>query len=559
MKLGLFGINARYTHSNLAIKYLKEDLKDIIDADIYDFSINDSLESVLNFIVEEDFDLIGISVYIWNVEFIKELVNALKTIDPSITIFLGGPEVSYETADVFKEINTDYIMLGDGEGLVREFIETKLENQGIDHPSIISRGNPTKLGTINRSKNLIPIYLDSKYIEDNKYVYYEASRGCPYNCAFCLSSASDKTVFKDIDAVKKEIDTFIKAKVPIVKLIDRSFNFNPHSIEIMSYIKEVDEGHTTFHLEIHPSLIDDKFIDLVKSSRPKLFQFEIGLQTTSDKTANEIKRAGSYEEIKDVCLKIQNTSSHVHMDLIAGLPYEDLPSLEKSFNDLYEIGPDKIQLGFLKLLKGSRLRALKEDYGYKFFPKAPYEVISNKWMTYKDIIEVKAVESMVDKYYNEGYFYHSLKFIISEYYKSPWSFFKEISSFYKDMGMLYRSISRLDLYNFLYDFLKETWNVSYLSELIIYDYYLNDNKRSSKFKLVNYHKAYDRAYLLDLIKLNQEELEEDGLDSKNILKKSVIEIFPFDKDLNFNGKDNYHIFVKDGESIRNYVLKEGQC
>lgn len=558
MKLGLFGINARYTHSNLAIKYLKEDLKDIIDADIYDFSINDSLESVLNFIVGEDFDLIGFSVYIWNVEFIKDLVNVLKIIDPNITIFLGGPEVSYETEGVFKEIDTDYIMLGDGEGLVREFIEAKLKKQEIDHPSIIYRGNPTKLGTINRSKKLIPIYFDSKYIEDNKYVYYEASRGCPYNCAFCLSSASNKTIFKDIDIVKKEINTFIKAKVPIVKLIDRSFNFNPHCMEIMSYIKEVDEGYTTFHLEIHPSLIDEGFIDLVKSSRPKLFQFEIGLQTTNEKTAKEIKRAGSYEEIKDVCLKIQNTSSHVHMDLIAGLPYEDLPSLEKSFNDLYEVGPDKIQLGFLKLLKGSRLRALKEDYGYKFFPKVPYEVISNKWMNYKDIIEVKAVESMVDKYYNEGYFQKSLDFIISNYYKSPWKFFKEISSFYKNRGMLNKSISRLDLYNFLYDFLKEAWDVAYLSELIIYDYYINDNKRSSKFKLVNYHKAYDKTHLLDLIKKNQDALDKKGFDSKNILKKSVVEIFPFDKNLNFNGRENYHLFIKDGKTIRKYVLEEGQ-
>lgn len=560
MKIALVGINTKYTHSNLALKYLSEEVKDIHQCRVFDFTINDQKEALIHPLISGNYTHIGFSVYIWNVELVKELIIDIKEINPSIVIFLGGPEVSFESEEFLKESRADYLMVGEGETIFKDLVKHFLDKTPLKSPSILYMDQGQVRGSADYAiSNIIPpIYKNPTYIEDNKYLYYEASRGCPYKCAFCLSAFYKATYFKDIATVKSELDLIIDKEVKIVKFIDRSFNYNPQFMEILNFIKDKDKGLTTFHFEIHPSLIDDKFIDLVKSSRPELFQFEIGLQTTNEKTAQEIYRAGNFKDIKNLCKSLNESQAHIHMDLIAGLPFEDLSSFKKSFNDLYSLSPEKIQLGFLKLLKGSRLRKLADEYDYKYFHKAPYEVISNKWMSYKDLIFLKAVEEMVERYYNEGYFKSTLTYLIQSYYKEPFDFYGDLASYWKDQGYLYTGKSRISLYNILNDFTKERWNEAYIKELIIYDYYKAGNNKSSAFDLTNYHKRYDKALVLDLIVSNSDRLLKMGIDPEKLLKTSVIEISPLDENMVLTEKDHYHVFTKTlGGKVKHTILKEG--
>lgn len=242
------------------------------------------------------------------------------------------------------------------------------------------------------------------------------------------------------------------------------------------------------------------------------------------------------------------------MDLIVGLPYEDKKSFKKSFNDLYTIRPEKIQMGFLKLLKGSKLRNIQDKYNYKYFYKAPYEVISNLWLNYDEIIELKGIENIVDRYYNEGYFEETLNYIIDQYYDSPWDFFEDMAIYWKEKDILYTSLSRIDLYNILAEFIEKNWNESYIYELLIFDYYKNGNNRSVKFILNDYHKRYDNKTLVDLIKKNDAYISSLNLDSNSLLKKSNVEIFNVDNSLRASEKSYYHFFVKEDRQIIHFTI-----
>ena len=554
-KLALVGINARFSHSNLAIKYLKESVKDIIDVDIYDFTINDETEKLVRVLFEKEYTHIGFSVYIWNVNETYKLINDLKAVSPNIRIILGGPEVSYDGYDLMDyNENIDYIVTGEGEESFRSLVIDLMANKYPSSNSVLFRDGESIKGStqfaIVEDINNIPIlYNNEKYINDNKYVYYEASRGCPFNCAFCLSSTTRGVRYKDKKIVFRELDTFLNKNVSLVKFIDRSFNSNPIQLEILDYIIKKDNGITTFHMELHPSLIKKDFLLKLKEARKDLFQFEVGLQTTNIKTAREIDRVGTYDEIKDVCKKLIDIGAHIHIDLIAGLPYEDLNSFSKSFDDLYDIRPDKIQLGFLKLLKGSDLRINRLKYDYKYFPKAPYEVISNKWLSYKDILILKTIEDLVEKFYNEGFFAKTLEYLIGVKSKSAWSFFKDFSTFWDNNKFLYKNISRIELYNILYDYTSQVFpqNLETISELLIYDYYKSGNRRSIKFKLVNYNEAIEPDIIRNLIRTNEVIIETKTIyKSTEILKHSIIE--------RINGK--YLMFIHENGLINELELKQ---
>lgn len=561
MKISLVGINARYTHSNLAVKYLYEEVKDLAECEIFDFTINDQKEAIINKLVAGNFDYICFSTYIWNSEMVKELVGDLKTINNEIKIILGGPEVSFDSEKFLLDSGADYLIVGEGESVLKDLLENLIKGSSKELVSVLSNENGKISGdsTYAVAKNIPCIYMDNKYIEENKYVYYEASRGCPYNCAFCLSSCNQGLRFKDIDLVKMELKTFLEARVDIVKFIDRSFNYNPNQKEIVKFLKDNDNGHTTFHLELHPSLIDDEFIDMINSSRGDLFQFEIGLQTTNEETAREIQRAGKFDDIKDVCKKLVESKAHIHMDLIVGLPYEDVRSFKKSFNDLYSIRPEKIQMGFLKLLKGSKLRDNKDKYNYKFFRNAPYEVISNNWLTYSDIIQLKGIENIVDRYYNEGYFTQTVNYIIESHYPSPWEFFEDMAKYWIEKDILYMSLSRIDIYNILAEFIKKNWDEDYMYELLIFDYYKNGNNRSVKFILNDYHERYDNKSLVDLIKKNDAYITSLSLDPNSLLKKSNIEVFNIDDFLRTSEEYYYHFFVKEDGQIIHFAIGGNEC
>lgn len=558
ISIGLCGLNCRYSHDNLAIKYLKEACSDMASIDILDFTINEQKEDILRKLVRGGYTHIGFSVYIWNREMVGELIRDLKEIDPSYIIFAGGPEVSFDTAEFMDWVPVDYVMVGEGEvnfpSLIRHFYGEELTD-----PSIMIRSQDGYKGghvfaQLEDLKDLPILYENNNYIAENKYVYYEASRGCPYNCEFCLSAHMAGVRFRDIETVLSELQIMLDERVNLVKFIDRSFNFNPDQDRILSYLINNDNGHTTFHLELHPSLIREETMEILKKAREDLFQFELGLQTTNEKTAKAIKRVGSFEEISVKSSELIASGAHIHMDLIAGLPYEDYDSFKQSFNDLHSIRPDKIQLGFLKLLRGSPLRAKVDEYCYRFSEYAPYEVISNRWLSYKEVLDIKNVEQMVESYYTVDKFSLSNRYLLNKF-ESPWDYYQTLGNYWEEMGYIYDRISNIDLYNILHNF-AEMMGYDEISEKIIFDFYADGNRRTSVFNLRNYNPKADNELIRKLLVEEEDVFLELGVDPKNALRDSVVEVFH----RNLKNKEKgiyYYFFINTGGEVKIVDFKVG--
>lgn len=405
MKLLLTSLNSRYTHQNLAIHYFYNILKEKYDVSLEEYTINDRIENIAYKIYRGGYDLVLFSIYIWNINMSLDLISYLKEIS-NVKIVAGGPEVSFDYEEIFKKSDIDFLIIGEGEEVIESLLDKIQSNSIINLHGVLYKkdgevqGN-SRYNIVQNTNNIPCIYLRKENINKNKYLYYEVSRGCPYNCKFCLSSTNKGVRVRDKDIVFKELKNILDSKVSIVKFVDRSFNFIPYHYDLIKFLIDNDNNITKFHLEIHPSLISDEFIGLFKKARSSQFQFEIGLQTTNLQTEKEINRVGSFDDIKEGVLKLKETGIHIHMDLIFGLPYETYEIFKKSFNDLYSLKIDKIQLGFLKLLKGSRLREDYKIYNYRFLQDPPYEVISNMWVSIDDVFKMKVIEDVVEKFYNE--------------------------------------------------------------------------------------------------------------------------------------------------------------
>ena len=389
MKILLTSLNAKFIHSNLAIRYLKGYCEAYSSADvaIREFTINDQIEKILASIYLEEPDVIGFSCYIWNIEETLKLASSIKQVIPRCKIILGGPEVSYDSREFMAKFPyIDFIMYGEGEETFRHFVET-LENRS-DFSSVnglVYRDGGRVIQNPPRSNmedlDIIPFpYRDGLLGLENKIVYYETSRGCPFNCQYCLSSTIDGVRYFSLERVLDEIDFFIDRKVPQVKLVDRTFNCHPKRAKaIIEHIIR-REGNTNFHFEIAAHIMDRDMLELLRKAPPGLFQLEIGVQSTNEHTLDSIQRKTDIGKIYQVVEKLHTPRNiHIHLDLIAGLPYEDYDSFADSFDDVYSMQPDNLQLGFLKLLKGSSIRQEASEHGYRYTTYAPYEVLGNKY------------------------------------------------------------------------------------------------------------------------------------------------------------------------------------
>ena len=522
MKVVLVGINSQYFHSNLAIRYLKSFTKDL-DCEIVlkEFTINDRKENIVKELYKEKANIIGFSTYIWNVTLVKEISDLLKIINEDVEIVYGGPEVSYDPCEILKKFSGDYIIEGEGEETFREFLIEKLKNN--DNEKLLQiKGLYTKKGNeiiyggkrpLMDMNNLVFPYEEYEDLE-NKIAYFESSRGCPFMCSYCLSSTTHGVRFLDIDRVKKELKYFVDKGVSLVKFVDRTFNCNhKFAKEIWSYLIECG-GDTTFHFEISADLLTKEEIEILSKAPKDKFQFEVGVQTTNNEVLRNINRFVNYENIKekvDEVKKYKNIKQH--LDLIAGLPGEDLESFIKSFNDVYAIEPEEIQLGFLKLLKGSKMREDAEKWGMKASPYPPYEILYTKKISYKNILVLKKVEEMVDKYYNAGKFDISIKFLL-KYFDTPFEFYKALSDFYEEQGYFKRNISNTDYYKVLLDFslqIIKGENDIFLN-LLKHEYLLYNKKKWIPDFL-------DRIYLDKKVEKNLR---------KNLSKQDHIEVYNYD-------------------------------
>lgn len=484
MKALLVALNSQYIHSNLAIRYLRAYTKDMdYNCVLKEFTINNRIEQVLEGIMEEKPDFICFSTYIWNVDMVKALSHLIKRIDSKIEILYGGPEVSFDSEEFLKESNGDYVIKGEGEKAFREFIEYKLKIRNINS---IKGFYYSKNGEIFFNENrenmdmneIVFPYEECENLE-NKIVYYEGSRGCPFRCKYCLSSTDRNLRFLNIERIKKELQFFIDKKVKLVKFVDRTFNANhDFAMAIWEYlIKNAKE--TSFHFEISADILKKDEIELLKSAPSGLFQFEVGVQSTNNTTLRHINRMVNFSSIEEKVVEIKNLQNiKQHLDLIAGLPGEDLSSFINSFNDVYSIEPEEIQLGFLKLLKGSNMREEAGMWGMEYSPYPPYEILKTSSISYEELVILKRVEAMVDKYYNSGKFHNIIKYFIN-IFPNPFDFYLELSKFFKHKGYFNRNISSTEYYKVFLDFNKEILkrDNNSLKEIIKYDY-LTYNKRS---------------------------------------------------------------------------------
>ena len=496
MKILLTAINAKYIHSNLAIYSLRAcagEYKSQIE--LAEFTINNQKDYILEEIYKRKPDILCFSVYIWNLDYVESVAREFKKICPDTPVWVGGPEVSYEVEDFLtSHPEIDGVMIGEGEETFREVCGYYAGNRELDSiQGIAYRDNNGIRVTESRAimdMSRIPFCYDTMEDFSNRIIYYESSRGCPFSCSYCLSSVDKSLRFRDTELVKKELLFFINQKVPQIKFVDRTFNCNhAHAMEIWRFIKEHDNGVTNFHFEISADLINEEELKLISDMRPGLIQLEIGVQSTNEVTIKEIHRTMKLERLKEVVRAIQSGANvHEHLDLIAGLPYEDYDSFARSFDEIYELKPNQLQLGFLKVLKGSFMYDHAKEYGIIYHDRPPYEVLSTKWISFDDVLRIKKVEEMLEVYYNSGQFEITMK-LMDVLYDSAFDFFQRLGDFYEEKGYLAMSHSRIRRCEILLEFMqaelqakegerKQSDIVKMLEEALIFDLYYRENCKS---------------------------------------------------------------------------------
>lgn len=494
MKFLLTAINAKYIHSNPAIYSLRgyagKELKQYIE--LAEYTINQPLQDILADIYDRKPDVIGFSCYIWNWDMVQELLEELPKLLPDTDIWLGGPEVSYDAPGLLRKYpQITGIMVGEGEATFKELLKCYVENRlkgagkpdSVDFQQIAGLCLPSGCTGFREltDMNELPFLYEDLSPFANKIIYYESSRGCPYRCSYCLSSIDKQVRLRDIGVVKRELQFFLDNKVPQVKFVDRTFNCNhKHAMEIWEYLYENDNGVTNFHFEISADILQEDEICLLNKMRPGLVQLEIGVQSVNPQTIEAIERVMNVEKLERIVGEIHRGENiHQHLDLIAGLPYEDYESFRKSFDRVYAMKPQQLQLGFLKVLKGSPMHERAQEYGIVYRTNPPYEVLYTKWLPYEDVLRLKRVEELVELYYNSNQYRNTLPFL-ERAFESPFSMYEAMADFYKEKGYFVNSPARAYRYQVLLQFAQEydREHSAVYRELLLYDMYLRENLKS---------------------------------------------------------------------------------
>ncbi len=491
MKILLVGVNSKYIHSNPSVYYLKSyaihkaaDRQRVENSlEIAEYTINQDKGEILRDIYMRKPDVIAFSCYLWNISHIYSLITALGDIMPDADIWLGGPEVSFDAkAQLLKYPMVRGIIAGEGERsflrLVQAYLGLSAETRDTLPPVLEAEDMPF---------DEVPFPYEDLDQFKNRIIYYETSRGCPFGCAYCLSSVDTKVRLRSIDLVREELGKFIEAKVPQVKFVDRTFNCNPtHTLEILEFIRQNDNGVTNFHFEMAAELITEEEMQVLAQLRPGAVQIEVGIQTTNCDTLKAIRRKADMEHLSQIVRRLLSfRNMHVHVDLIAGLPYEDLASFRRSFNEVYALHANELQLGFLKVLKGSPMELETAAYGIKYNQEPPYEVLCTKWLSFGDIIELKGVEEMVEVYYNSWQFTNSMKYLegtckMDDDYLDAYALYHSLAEFYAKNGYDKIGLSRLDRYRVLREFVEVNVpeQLEEFTEILLHDLYLRDNVKN---------------------------------------------------------------------------------
>lgn len=498
MKFLLCALNAKYIHSNPAVyslrAYAGEQLRSCVE--IAEYTINQQKGEILADIYRRQPDAIGFSCYIWNWALIRELVVEVAKVLPEADIWLGGPEVTYDAQQVLLQYpQLKGVMIGEGEETFRELLEyyANRERESLGAAEqVVGCGELQQIAGLCLSGGYTPArpltdmsslpFLYEELEEfHNRIIYYESGRGCPYRCSYCLSSIDKRVRLRDIEIVKRELQFFLDKRVPQVKFVDRTFNCNhDHAMAIWSYILEHDNGVTNFHFEISADILKEDEITLLRHMRPGLVQLEIGVQSANPETIRGINRVMDLDKLEQVVAAIREGNNiHQHLDLIAGLPYEDYESFGRSFDRVYGMGPQQLQLGFLKVLKGSKMQERAKGFGICYQSAPPYEVLYTDWLSYGDVLRLKRIEEMVELYYNSNQFTYTIAFL-EKAFSSAFAMYEALAAFYEEQGYVTNSPARGYRYQVLYDFVGKV-DPAYADvyrELLTYDLYLRENVKS---------------------------------------------------------------------------------
>ncbi len=595
MKILLTAVNAKYIHSNPAVYSLRASVDEVFRPyiEIAEYTINNQSEEILADIYRRKPDVIAFSCYIWNWNLISGLLAELPKVMPGVPVWLGGPEVSYRAEETLEKYpSVTGVIVGEGEETFRELAayycggteccdgeqkrvrDEECESSCGGRADIFSGALHEIRGIVYRRQqdekeapedmakkpgapaysdicrtpereltdiSTLPFLYEDLAPFENKIIYYESSRGCPYRCSYCLSSIDKKVRFRNLDIVKRELQFFLDRRVKQVKFVDRTFNCNAgHAEEIWKYLAEHDNGVTNFHFEIEADRITEEELQILAGMRPGLVQMEIGVQTANPETLREIRRTADTDRIREVVGRIEaGRNIHVHLDLIAGLPYEDYESFVHSFNEVIAMRPQQLQLGFLKVLRGSYLYEKAADYGILYTETPPYEVLCTRWISYEQLLLLKQVEAMVEHYYNSGQFAYTLP-VIQAMFPDAYTMYLELSAFYLEKGYLFSTPSRSYRYRVLLDFAlhagrfmepeakEEEWE-EILRQLLTFDLYLRENMKSRPdfARELSPYKALFRKFYQEEEERRQYLPGYAGYDSRQLAKMTHMEVFDY--------------------------------
>ncbi len=535
MKVLLVAINAKYIHSSLAVNSIAAYNREYSDwLDIAEYTINNDISRITADIYKRNPDVVGISCYIWNYSYVREIVRDLVKVLPGTIIWLGGPEVSFNAKETLA-VNTGVfgIVRGEGEETWKELLSFYLN--GTPNPEdILGITYRREEGIVDNPERPpiqmddIPLCSDEASDYKNRIIYYEGSRGCPFKCSYCLSSMDCRLRFKSLDKIKEELSYYIEKEVPQVKFTDRTFNCNhEYAKSIWRFLVENDKGKTNFHFEVAADLLDEEEVDIITHMRKGLIQLEIGVQTTNPQALQAIHRHMDFGEVSRVVKALKDSGRlHIHLDLIAGLPHEGYESFKKSFDDVYSLRPHELQLGFLKVLKGSELYERSREFGITYREDPPYEVLSTKDISYGEILKLKAVEEMLSVYYNSRQFDKTILLLEREY-RSPFDLYLDLAEFYESRGLSDISHSRLSRYDYLRDFIiyNGFGNLALFEEAMIYDLYARENLKSRP-AWAKEHKDFTSFYTNE--KNGRRFTEYEGYTPKQIMRMTHMEHFSVD-------------------------------
>ncbi len=559
MKILLTAVNAKYIHSNLAVYSLKAYCRNP-HVELAEYTINQQLDEILMDLYKRKPDVLCFSCYIWNLDYVESLIREIHKLRPGLPIWVGGPEVSYDSVDVLNRLpEVTGVMKGEGEETFSELCKLWSSEEGLslDYIKGITYRDADGKPVENSWREIMDlskvpfVYKDISLFE-HKIIYYESSRGCPFSCSYCLSSVDKRLRFRDMDLVKKELQFFIDHKVPQVKFVDRTFNCkHDHAMEIWKFLADHDKGVTNFHFEVAADLLTDREIEFLGSVRPGLFQLEIGVQSTNQKTIKEIRRVMDFDRVAEVVKKIQAAGNiHQHLDLIAGLPFENVASFAKSFDDVYELKPEQLQLGFLKVLKGSYMESRQKAYGLAHKDRPPYEVLYTKWLSYEDVIRLKRVEEMVEVYYNSRQFTHTMEELETEY-ASAFSLYDRLGAYYEENDLFKINHKRSARYEILLKYIeryhKEKKEI--FKDLLVFDYYLRENAKSRPEFAGDY--KVSKEYLREFYQL-EEKNHEFLPDYKDYDKNQLRRMTHLEY---FESRDSYVLFDYENRNPLNQEAK----